>query len=120
MTDNYVPKSHEELGTIIVDKPQRWEYRLFAGTLLLELNRLDMQYEDYLLGYAPRSHDAIYEPDFVDFLKMQLDELQVIGGTFVRLFSTDAGHKRASIWPPRKARRCRKNRSSGEPLYCGV
>jgi hypothetical protein len=98
--DDYVPESREGLATLIVDKPKAWEYRLFAGTLLLELNALDAKYEDYLLGYAPRRGVAVYKPEFFDFLKMQLDELQVIGATFVQLFSSVADHYDRAFGPP--------------------
>ncbi len=90
--EDFVPRSREELDAIIVAKPDHWEYRLFAGAVLLEMNALDAKYEDYLIGYAPRRDVAVYEAQFVDFLGMQLEELRVIGESFTRVFGTDADY----------------------------
>jgi hypothetical protein len=98
-SQDFVPRSQEEIDAIIATRPDYWEHRLFAGALLLEMNALDAKYEDYLLGYAPRLGVAVYEPNFMDFLTMQLDELQVIAGSFVRVFTTEADHQTRAFGP---------------------
>lgn len=84
-----VPRTQEELDMLIQLKPDYWEYRLFAGALILEISAMDTRYEDYLLGYAPRRGVAIYDPEFVNFLKMQASELRIIAGSFTRLFNDE-------------------------------
>jgi hypothetical protein len=98
-SQDFVPRSQEEIDALLATRPAFWEYRLFAGAMLLELNALDARYEDYLLGYAPRRGVSVYEAQFVDFLTMQLDEMQVIAGSFGRIFTTEADHYTRAFGP---------------------
>jgi hypothetical protein len=98
--ESFVPRNQDEIDLLISQRPDFWEYRLFAGVLTLQAAALDSKYEDYLLGYAPRSGVAIYEAQFTNFLKMQLDELRVLGDNFKQIFNTTAGHAERAFGPP--------------------
>jgi hypothetical protein len=89
MTEDSVPRNEEELNLVIAERPSGWEYLLFAGALRLELERLESQYEDYKLGYAARLGVIIYDAQFPEYLKIQIDELQVLGRNFTGIFNTE-------------------------------
>jgi hypothetical protein len=98
MPENSVPRTEAELSSLIAERPSGWEYLLFAGALRLELERLEIQYEDYKLGYAPRLGVTVYESEFTNFLKIQIDELKVLGNNFTRIFNTEVAG--AAFGPP--------------------
>jgi hypothetical protein len=66
---------------------------------MLGINALDSKYDDYLLEYAPRRGVAVYQSEFVDFLKMQFDEMLVIGKNFTRVFNTESDHSARAFGP---------------------
>lgn len=85
----HVPRTPEELSRIISERPRGWEYLLFAGALILELEPLESRYEDYKLGYAPRLGITVYESQFREYLQIQLGELRVLVDNFTRIFNTE-------------------------------
>jgi hypothetical protein len=85
-----VPKTQSDLDNIIKNKPPYWEYLLFAGTLKLEMEKLETRYEDFLLGYAPRTSVIIHDREFAEYLNIQLTELTVIAESYIRLCDKEA------------------------------
>jgi hypothetical protein len=79
-----------QLDTIIKDRPLGWEYLLFAGALIVEMEALDARYRDYLIGYAPRPGVLVYKANFVEFYQMQFGELRNISQQFKQIFSNQA------------------------------
>jgi hypothetical protein len=82
-----VPRTQEQLDSVINHQPPGWEYFLFAGALIMELDSLEARYEDYLMGYAPRLGVSIYEAQFMEFYQAQLNELMSIGQFIEQVFS---------------------------------
>ena len=82
-----VPCTQEELDRLVKDRPLAWEYLLFAGALIVEMEAFDARYRDYLIGYAPRLGVSIYEANFMEFYRMQYGELLNISRLFGQIFS---------------------------------
>jgi len=98
MTESSVPRTEEELNLLMAERPSGWEYLLFAGALRLELERLETQYEDYKLGYAPRLDVIVYESQFFEYLHSQVNELQILASNFALIFNTEVAN--AAFGPP--------------------
>jgi hypothetical protein len=84
-----VPRTEEDLSVLIADRPGGWEFLLFAGALILELERLESRYEDYKLGYAPRSGTIIYESRVMEYIKIQANELKILMRHVTHLYNTE-------------------------------
>lgn len=84
-----VPKNDEQVGQLLGQRPPGWEYMLYAGILLMGIERLEPKYSDYSIGYAPRTGSVIAPGDFSHFLKSQLNELQVMVSSLNTLFSAE-------------------------------
>jgi hypothetical protein len=85
-----IPRTREQLDKVANDRPLAWEYRLFAGALIVEMTELDSRYRDYVLGYAPRGAAPVYDSNFIEFYQIQLGELIRISSFFQQVFSTQA------------------------------
>ena len=88
--EDAIAKSDEQIAQLLSERPQGWEYLLFAGALCAGVERLETKYSDYSLGYAPRLGIMIERQQFADFINSQLDELNVMIGTLDALFSPTA------------------------------
>ncbi|SRR6266699_558760 len=87
--EGYVPRSPEQLSRVINDRPAGWEFFLFAGTMILELEPLETRYQDYKLEYAPRLGTTIYTSQFLEYLQIQLNELKLLAESFTRVFRSE-------------------------------
>jgi hypothetical protein len=96
--ESVVPRTEEQLNLLIAERPRGWEYLLFAGALILELEQFESRYEDYKLEYAPRLGRSIYESEFPEYLKIQIEELEILGRNFTRMFNTEVAQ--AAFGPP--------------------
>lgn len=84
---NAVPRTQNQLDSMIKDRPLGWELLLFAGALIVEMEALDARYRDYLIGYGPRLGVPVYEANFKEFYRIQLGELHSIAVLFEQIFS---------------------------------
>lgn len=96
--ENNVPRTEEQLSHVLAERPRGWEYLLFAGALILELEPLESRYEDYRLEYAPRLGRFIYEAEFHEYLQTQINELKVLASSFTRIFNNEIA--KAAFGPP--------------------
>jgi hypothetical protein len=84
-----VPRSDEQIGLLLSERPDYWEYFLFAGALVVGLERLQEKYSDYALGYAPRLGLVVPSGEFMHFLDSQLNEFGEMIGLLDKLLSED-------------------------------
>jgi hypothetical protein len=90
MSYNYgVPRNDDEVGQLLSERPQGWEYMLYAGALVIGIERLEVKYNDYALGYAPRLGTVIPSADFIHFIQSQLNELKLMTSSLNRLFTNE-------------------------------
>jgi len=82
-----------QLDKMIRDRPLGWEYLVFAGALIVEMDAFDARYRDYAIGYAPRLGVPVYEESFMKFYEMQLVELLNISELFKQVYSNQAVDK---------------------------
>jgi hypothetical protein len=82
-----VPRTEEQLSYVLAERPPGWEYLVFAGALILELEPLESRYEDYKLGYAPRLGRFIYEAEFFEYFQAQLSESMALINGFSLVFN---------------------------------
>jgi hypothetical protein len=97
-----VPRTDEEVATLLTVKPPGWEYLLYAGSLLLGVQRLEQRHSDYMIGYAPRTGTVIMPADFAGYIQSQICELQVIIGMLNVLIGNET-FLRDAIGPPGEA-----------------
>ncbi len=50
-----VPRTPAELAVLLAERPDGWEYLLYAAILHQEVNALESKYRDHLVGYARRN-----------------------------------------------------------------
>jgi hypothetical protein len=85
----HVPRSDGEVGQLLSERPAGWEYLLLAGALVLGIDRLETNYSDYMLGYAPRLGTVISAADFHHFIMSQLNELELMVSSLNRVLADD-------------------------------
>jgi hypothetical protein len=73
-----VPRSDEEVATLLTMKPPGWEYLLYGGELLRGVQGLEQRYQDYIIGYAPRTGKVVHPDCFAGYIQSQVCELEVI------------------------------------------
>jgi hypothetical protein len=103
-----VPRTQEHLSLLISDKPNAWEYLLFAGALIIEMEPLESRYADYKLGYTPRLGVLVYEAQFPEYFSMQLGELKILASNFEAIYADEV--LQSALGPPE--RRAIRPRSS--------
>lgn len=82
-----VPRNDTEIAILLTERPDFWEYMLYAGTLLIGMERLAEKYGDYSIGYAPRLGTMIVRQDFIDFIQNQMGDLRMMINSLNRLFN---------------------------------
>lgn len=81
-----IAKSDEQIALLLSERPNGWEYLLYAGAMCAGVERLETKYSDYCLGYAPRSGVMIKPEEFLHFARSQLDELETMVHTLNKVF----------------------------------
>jgi hypothetical protein len=49
------PTDRNEVDRLVAERPDAWEYLIYAATLRQAFDGLEAQYRDHALGYAPRA-----------------------------------------------------------------
>ena len=73
-----IAKSDEQISLLLHERPAGWEYLLYAGAMCSGIERLEVKYSDYSIGYAPRLGVVIKRDEFLHFAMSQLGELEVM------------------------------------------
>lgn len=84
------PRLRDEIEHVLRDRPEGWEYLLWAGTLNVEMQGLQDKYLDHEVGYAPPTGDAIAAHEAEQRLDEGLNELQRIVGQVGPVFAEQA------------------------------
>jgi hypothetical protein len=83
--DGRIAKSDEQVAMLLSERPNGWEYLLYAGAMCAGVERLETKYSDYSISYAPRLGIMIHSEELLHFAQSQLGELQVMVGTLNRI-----------------------------------
>jgi hypothetical protein len=71
-----VPRTQEELATLLAERPRGWEWILHAGVLRQEIHAREDKYRDHLLGYSPRSGKFITDDEAPAALKRNISNFE--------------------------------------------
>jgi TIR domain len=85
------PRSLAEKARLLAERPDGWEYLLFAGTVFMGKQDLSSKLRDYELGYAPYVGPSLSTAAAaMDFVSASFDELVVMNATLMKLVSPDS------------------------------
>jgi hypothetical protein len=86
--DGKVPTTPEGLQVVVTERPAAWEYLLFAGTLLANMDALDGKLHDFTAGYAAPNGRHVAREEFVDFAQRAIAEVRLIVGNLEPVMDT--------------------------------
>lgn len=75
-----VPRTAIDLELLLAERPLGWEYFLYAGSLLVELDRLEHKYRDHELRYAASTSRTLGWDEVMPYLNGMLAEISRIVG----------------------------------------
>lgn len=85
-----VPRIPSETAALLAERPEGWEYFLYAGTLRQGVDSLDPKYRDHLLEYAPRGLAYLEDDEAVLHLRRRILQIQGIANSFNKVLSRPA------------------------------
>jgi hypothetical protein len=85
-----VPRTPGETATLLAERPEGWEYFLYAGTLRQGIDSLEPKYRDHLLEYAPHGLTYLEDEEAVRYLQRCTLQLQGIINLFNKVLSRPA------------------------------
>lgn len=71
----FIPSNQREIERILTERPEWWEYRLYAGMLQLNLAELEPSYRDYSIGYARPDGTFVHTADLTTYCSAALSQL---------------------------------------------
>lgn len=89
-----IPTTDDEIAQLVADKPDFWEYLLWAGVLQTQMARHEPAYRDHLLRHAPPADKPLDWPATIAMLQQSFADFQVIVGQLEAPFDRDI-HLRA-------------------------
>ncbi len=95
---NWPPRNTYEQHLLISQKPQAWEYLLFAGVLLQGKERLEPKWRDFLSGHGRRTGSYLSDSSAKDYLRAALSDIQRIPGGIHGVLESD--WQEAAFGPP--------------------
>lgn len=85
-----VPQTQADIDLLLAVRPDFWEYWLWAGTLRVRLDALEVKYRDYELGFAPLSGQSYFDREAFDFLRTAPAQAGALINNFNAVFRPDA------------------------------
>ena len=83
------PRTPDGLAVVRRERPDGWEYLLYAGVLFLGMRDLEGSYRDHQLRYAPLTGDPLSEWDSIERLKAAFPDAKALSESIDRLFAAD-------------------------------
>jgi hypothetical protein len=87
--DGKVPRSPETIEALVSERPDGWEYMLYAALLNAGMEKLEPKYRDYVMGYAPRTGRHIAREDLNDVVQAGIGAALAITNNFNAVFQPD-------------------------------
>ena len=70
-----VPLTADDYQTVVLTRPDGWEYLLLAGGIWREVQNLEQELRDNELGFAAQNGSHLSEDDIKDFISISIDRL---------------------------------------------
>ncbi len=84
------PRTRDTLAVVRRERPDGWEYLLYAGVLFLGMRDLEGSYRDHLLRYAALTGDPLSEWDAIKKLKEAFPDATALSGSIDRIFAAES------------------------------
>jgi hypothetical protein len=85
-----VPRTSDQQRELLAQRPEAWEYLLYAGVLWQRREALEPKWRDHELGYARRSGRHFDDREAIDFLGNAFDDLKTFGPNVLRMLDPRA------------------------------
>jgi hypothetical protein len=85
-----VPRSVEEQRQLLAERPEAWEFMLYASTLLLRRNAIDKKWRDDGIGYARRTGKYLDRKAAIEYVSSAALDAGMIIGQITHVLSSDA------------------------------
>ncbi|MGD0037711.1 MAG: DUF4062 domain-containing protein [Bacteroidota bacterium] len=102
LKDNVIPKDPNLSGEsirIYLEKPEAWEYRLFAHSLIDQIKSLDDRKREYELGLTLGVSEKVTVSNLSDWCGTRVNELLLISNTLTKIAPDAMSH---AFGPPGK------------------
>ena len=84
------PRTRDGLAVVRRERPDGWEYLLYAGVLFLGMRDLEGSYRDHRLRYAALTGDPLSEWDSIERLKAAFPDAMALSGSIDRFFAAES------------------------------
>jgi hypothetical protein len=85
-----VPRTSEEIAVLLSERPDYWEYLLYAATLKQGIDALEDKYRDHLIEYAPRAGRHLRVDEVGDAIEQHPADMLRMGESFNRVLDARA------------------------------
>jgi TIR domain len=85
-----VPRSLEEKARLLAERPDAWEYLLFAGAIFMGKEALSSKIRDYELGYSPRIGPTLSDSEAMSFLSNEFGDAVAINANTMKIISPES------------------------------
>jgi hypothetical protein len=85
----HTPRTADEIAILLRDRPDAWEYLLYAGTLFLRMQREEPEYRDHLMRYATLAGDPLDEVAASSRLIAAFPDATALADILMELFESD-------------------------------
>lgn len=85
-----VPRTPEEIAVLLAERPDWWEYLLYAAVLRQEINACEDKYRDHVLGYAPKNGRYLRDDEALETTKRNIGFFLGLAGSFNRVLDERA------------------------------
>ncbi len=80
-----VPRTSEEIAVLLSERPNCWEYLLYAGVLKQGIDAVEDKYRDHVLEYAPRNGKYLRGDEVLDATETNMALLLSLSESFDRV-----------------------------------
>jgi hypothetical protein len=98
VSDIGVPRTDEQAGQLLTQRPAAWEYLFFAGVLVQGRDALEPKWRDHQLRYARSAGSALSDDDIPYFVQSAFRELAGLTNNIERILDREATER--AFGPP--------------------
>ena len=84
------PRTAEQKRELLAQRPEAWEYLLYAGILWQQREALEWKWQDHELGYARRSGQHLDDDEALTLINTTMNDLVVCAASLVRMLNSQA------------------------------
>jgi len=85
-----VPRSPEQEHRLLAERPEGWEYMLYASALLRGMEEHEAMFRDNEIGFAPRSAESFDADNVMSFISQRMAEFSAAVSGVERVLSDAA------------------------------